>query len=257
MDKTTSNTGALGDIVTVTVDPTRVTQPGKYEADILVTPQTTTPGSRRAESPCHIQCDVIDVCHGNPGIGNGQSSREHSSGCRHHCDCKSGAGSKLLGSGGSDLVHRKPEHGNYSSEPDGDLHFGRSPTGRLRFVGHYSAAGRQCPQHSGEADCHQSGDTDAIADRHQHPLHPGNSSTRSPNGGFNELRDSDQLQRCCGFDRKLAHCGSGFRDHWSSRHSGHQSVNHGEPDRACPWHTHRDRDGDQVPTRRIHRRRSR
>ncbi|HYI96656.1 MAG TPA: hypothetical protein VEX68_24155, partial [Bryobacteraceae bacterium] len=34
----------LGDIVTVTVDPTRVTQPGKYEADIIVTPQTTTPG---------------------------------------------------------------------------------------------------------------------------------------------------------------------------------------------------------------------
>jgi hypothetical protein len=43
-DKTTSSTGSLGDIITVTVDPTRVTQAGKYEADILVTPQSTTPG---------------------------------------------------------------------------------------------------------------------------------------------------------------------------------------------------------------------
>ena len=44
VDKTTSATGVLGDIITVTVDPTRVTLPGKYEADILVAPQTTTPG---------------------------------------------------------------------------------------------------------------------------------------------------------------------------------------------------------------------
>lgn len=44
VDKTTSATGTLGDIITVTVDPTRVTEAGKYEADILVTPQSTTPG---------------------------------------------------------------------------------------------------------------------------------------------------------------------------------------------------------------------
>jgi uncharacterized protein (TIGR03437 family) len=45
LDKTTSATGALGDIVTVTVDPTKVTTAGKYEADVVVTPLSTTTGA--------------------------------------------------------------------------------------------------------------------------------------------------------------------------------------------------------------------
>jgi uncharacterized protein (TIGR03437 family) len=45
LDKATGATGALGDIVTVTVDPTKVTAAGKYEADVVVTPQSAPTGA--------------------------------------------------------------------------------------------------------------------------------------------------------------------------------------------------------------------
>ena len=45
LDKASGATGPLGDIVTVTVDPTKVTAAGKYEADVVVTPQSTTAGA--------------------------------------------------------------------------------------------------------------------------------------------------------------------------------------------------------------------
>lgn len=45
LDKNGGATGALGDIVTVTIDPTKVSAAGKYEADIVLTPQSTTAGA--------------------------------------------------------------------------------------------------------------------------------------------------------------------------------------------------------------------